>query len=177
MISRRYISTTEPDLAAQCAAEYETERLEREAFFAEWSPVVGVDGQTDSHVWRLLVPKDVALPEWVRAGSESRGDSVVVHPNKKVVMGRMLGAALDTRARHQHPLNRFASECGFQTSVYADNMRSHAGMAGAKRGELVVLSLPFGSPAKASEFTIPQRWVEIHAYEFEIVMSEVEAKQ
>jgi hypothetical protein len=169
----RYVRSTSPAASDRLDELLAEANASKDAFFAEWAPVIGIDGQTDTYVWRVLVPAGTELPVWLRKPrcqeyEISKRGEMLAHPNKRDPKGAALVRAIDEVAKRPRPLQSLASECGFNTFVFADDHSRTAWIGGNRVGGKVWLGIPFSSPEKAAQFIAPIGWRAIEEWEYRI---------
>jgi hypothetical protein len=181
-IPRRYIRSNHPDVLSLFDSFTQEAQETRDAFFAAWPDITGIEGKDESYCWVVVLKDENASPSYLRSKGFAwiSGKKVAtMRPNKRTPEGGMLAAAIErfSDAMQATPYHRLAKHLSIPTFAWAAD-RNSVGRLGANKTDAGVwLSLPFSKASDAGSFVLPDGWVDVHGWEFDGTFEKAEAAE
>ena len=181
-VPRRFLRSDHPDVLYLFETFTQEQQEVRDAFFAAWPDIEGIEGKDDSFCWVVVLKDENASPAYLRKGGIgwSNGKKVTtMRPNKRPPEGKRLDNEIDhfAIAMRTTPYHRLAKHFGFPVEawLYDQNKIGRIGANKTDRG--IWLSLPFRTAGDAAALdTETGVWVDVPQWEFQSTFEKPEVR-
>jgi hypothetical protein len=127
-------------------------------------------GQDTSKCWRVILPEDATMPEWLRRspdGHLARKGERIFAPNKKHPRGAELDNELYARARMPNAIETLLKSVGVPWSTFSISAISESyDLIGYFVADAVYVAVPLVA-SKAHEWVPPAGWEEIALWAYD----------